>query len=244
MRCEFRLEDGSLNLDLTSKILRKSLSNIRTYKDTGNGYYQDYENPFSSSKIRFYEDFTDSLGGPNSDTGLTFMHDHPEDIIIFSSKNDSDIIIEGGNTSLNSNKDGVVNYHLLNENWADNSNTKYKDYFVVRDSSGNLLWSTGTLGDAIFRSGQIWVDSLNKIYTFTSPNDRRLYILRNELFLGGTYVDDGSNSLYSNSGIMARWSNNGRKIEIAYVSYDDNDIVNYFDKVKKAPITLFEMYDS
>lgn len=239
MKCEFRLEDGSINLDLNSKIIRKDFTNSRIFKDTGNGYYKDYVTPFSSSKIRFYEDFKDSL---STNENSTFIQDHPESIIVLTSLNDSDIIFEGGNSTLNSNMNGSLRYYLLSENWAKGNNTQYTDYFKVWDSSGNLLWSSGTLGDAIFRSGQIWVNEIGKVYSFTSPNNRKLYILRNELFLGGTYVDDGSNSSVSNSGILARWSNNGRTVDICYYSDNDNDIYDYFDKIKKAPITFFEVY--
>ena len=244
MRCEFRLPDGRLNLDLTTKILRivgiktvKSINDNQTDRTqycaiTGNTqlFYVGFANVSTSGTIPTTPTppflFIPLRAGPFSIVTAQDNHVHWNHV--------------HGTYCNVANGERVYKYPI--ESWANESNVQYTDYMRIRDQNGVLLWSTATLGDALFRVGQVQLSALNVVATFTSPNNRRLYILIDETWTGGTYTEDEGGSYWSASGLQFRFRNNGRSVDMCYASYGDGDIVAWFNAGNVSVISIFEVY--
>ncbi|PVZ89966.1 hypothetical protein C9426_00875 [Serratia sp. S1B] len=231
VRCEFYLENGDLNLDLTSKIIRREGVKTSSFSTDASTVHSGY-NPLANATISMKEikTLTESSGA-FSPGALTVLRGTDSSIYWFTAMGDFCTTAD------------PLREVSITENWANDSPVKYKDYMKIYREDGLLLWSTGTLGDATFRCGQVWLSAINQVATFTSPNNRRVYILADDLFKSGVYVDDGTTNAWSASGLTARWSNNGRTVEVAYSTWNDGDMVNFMNKVQSAPVTFFEFYD-
>ena len=241
MRCEFRLEDGSLNLDLTSKILRVIGSKDIIANTDKSGWEIWKQSTGSMSMLRDNKVTLYSTPINMWDENQPSLTNLPNSMAIATCLNDNEYTWFGIDI-YHSKYEGKILFKEITDSWSNNVSTKYKDYFRIYDDKGNLLWSTGTLGDAVFRSTRIMTEFGNE-YFYSSPNNKRLYVLINELFKGGTYTADETSNMYSNSGLIVKWENNGTAIRIQYASYYDGDITRCFDAFGKLPVTLFELYE-
>ncbi|MEG1707075.1 MAG: hypothetical protein RR285_00015 [Acinetobacter sp.] len=239
------MPDGRLNLDLTTKILRiVGVLVTKTINDTVEADRNQYCAITGNTRL-FYSGVSQvSTSGTIPTT--------PTPPFLFSP-------LRTGSFKLVTAQDNhvhwshwagvysdVVNaertYKYPIESWANELNVQYPDYMRIRDQNGVLLWSTATLGDALFRVGQVQLSALNVVATFTSPNNRRLYILLDETWVGGTYTEDEGGSYWSASGLQFRFRNNGRSVDVCYASYGDGDIVAWFNAGNVSVISIFEVY--
>lgn len=244
MKCELRYEDGSINLDMSTKILRvvaKENANIDTVTALDSAY-----NLIKNQNTRWYvgeANVTVEGTKPSRPTPPTYP-----------------TVPQANGFTVMRGADGCVYWDTLSgfygdtqnatyfrsyptESWANSLVTPYADYFKVFNESGNLMWSTGTLGDALVRSTIVTVDTFGKIYTVNSTTGRRLHIMLGDSFKSGTYVEDEGGSSFSASGLQFRWSNDGKTVEFGYASYFDNDIINFFNNGGKVNISFFERYN-
>lgn len=245
MRCEFNFADGSTNLDLTTKILRVVGKETKRFGDSNTGISNalDYT---TNNRYRFYGlDSYSSIEGTKPDIPKRPNHiltPNGDDFCITSGQDNVTYWDTGQGLFANIQNSLMYRSYPI-ESWANEMPTKYKDYFKVRNEQGQLMWSTGSLGDAIVRTTRVVFNSVESVKEITSQNNRRLHILLTDSFKSGTYVEDEGGSLWSASGLQFRWSNNGRTLRMAYASYNDNDIYYYFNSGKVINLTIFERYD-
>lgn len=245
MRCEFRLEDGTLNLDLTTRLLRRVGS--RVYAAATNPYStrQQYS-AITGTSLGFRSEFI-----LQSTTGIIPTIVQPPFLVtpIYGGEIS---LIKGADDAVYWNANGqmmctvpnaLITYMYPSDEWADEGNVKYTDYMRIRDETGKLLWSTGTLGDAVLRVAQVEFTSINEVKSYTSKTNRGLYIFPEESFKSGTEGQDDTSNWWSASGLQMRWTNNGRTIDMSYASYKEGDIIKYFNEGNKSIINIFEVYD-
>lgn len=244
MKCELRLSDGTLVLDMTTKLLRvvaKESAKIDTVTALDSAF-----NLIKNQNTKWYVGNANVVveGTKPSRPALPTYPTIPQP--------DGFTVMRGA--------DGCVYWDTLpgfygdiqnaayfksypTEAWPNSLAAPYKDYFKVFDNSGNLLWSTGTLGDALIRSTIVTVDTYRKLYTVNSTSGRRLHIMLGDSFKSGTYVEDEGGSLFSASGLQFQWSNDGKTVTFGYNSYNDNDIINFFNQGGTVNISFFERYN-
>lgn len=245
MKCEFRLADGSLNLDLTTKILRTVATQVmKTVNDTNQTNRNQYCAITGTTKLFYAGDTQVSLIGalPPAPTPPFMFTPLRQGAFKFVTAQDNSI---HWNTIWGTFADTINTQRTFKypvESWANEQNVQFPDYMRIRDSSSALLWSTATLGDAVFRVGQVQLSALNTVASFTSPNNRRLYVLVDETFTGGTYTEDDTGNTWSASGLQYRFRNNGRTVDVCYASYYEGDISAWFAAGNVSIINFFEVY--
>lgn len=244
MKCELRFEDGSVNLDMTTKLLRVVYKETRrigtdTAIDSAHSVMTDnYKRWYAMDSYIVSEGTKPTRPQPPGYLGIQTGND----LAIFSGVDGITYwdTLQGffGDTT-----NALFYQRFPTDAWPNSLATKYKDLFRVYDSTGNLIWSTGTLGDAVIRSTRITIDTFRKKYSYTSTTGRKLHILLGDSYKSGTYTEDESGNMWSASGLQMQWSNGGKTITFGYDSFNDNDIVNFFNNGGKVTLTLFEMFD-
>ena len=245
MRCEFRLPDGSLNLDLTTRILRRSGSQIFNA-----GVLSDRLTVYSAitgnnQTFRTGKKLVSSAGTVPPTPPVPGVSNplRVGPFKLISGNVDGTLFWNASGTVASTVANTAFTYIYPVESWANESNTQYKDYMRIRDQSGKLLWSAGTLGDAVFRVSQLEFTGINVVKSYTSTSGKRLYVLIDETFYSGTYVEDEGGSVLSASGLQLRWRNGGTTVDMYYTTYNDNDIIQYFNQGNVSLVNIFEVFD-
>lgn len=246
MRCEFRLPDGSLNLDMTTRILRRSGTAIYNAGVTSSSQMTAYSAITNNNQtFRMGKQYVSSAGTVPPTPPIVGVSNplRVGPMKLMSGNTDNTLYWNASGSVASSTANNPYTYMYPIESWANEANTKYKDYMRIRDNTGKLLWSTGTLGDAVFRVAQVEFSGINVVKSYTSTSGKRLYVLIDETYYSGTYVEDEGGSVLSASGLQIRWRNGGTAIDMCYTTYNDNDIIQFFNQGNTSLVNIFEVFD-
>lgn len=213
-------EDGTTNLDLTSKILRYKYScRLRYYI----GELYDTYVPNVNRNVSFRVKDIWGVGAPeiSSEIGtkpagaLTLDSCLTDGVVYLCSPNGAGV--GGGSSNVNA----YIQRYLITESWSDIPSSFGNMDVRTYSENGNLLWSASTLKDSIIYVGSMEFTSIGQVKTISSSRGRRLFICVDSVFSSGTW--DGE-SQASSSGAYLNWSNNGKTVTGSYFRDYDNDI--------------------
>ena len=231
-------DDGTINLDLTTKVLRWKYWETAKY-DKAVGTNTFIVNPFTgATRDTFYlqDDgptglwtITGSAGAKPPDplrlrTGLV-------DNVIYVITPGSSVIGAGATSKTAEFKD-----YYATESWPTNDGNP-KDMLQIFSQTGELMWSQSTLFDAIIYDASLKFTSIGSPQTYNSPNNRRLFINIDTVFSSPSINE----SMTSNSGIVARWRNAGKTVDVSYFSYYDLDVQTAMDAAGGLSVDIYEV---
>ena len=212
--------NGTVNLDLTTKILRKlHLLYVRYASNPWTTY-----TAITNSNVTFNS--YDIFGGGAPITVQQSGTAPSGSIEMHSCATDNAICYMSAGTHIYGCTDAqaVVRKIRVSEAWSNPASAIGKDMCRIYSPSGELMWSAGTLGDALMYVGTLSFTALNQVKTISSTTGRRLYINIASVFMSGTYTEDEGGSYATDSGINYRFRNNDRTVDVCYYSKNDNNI--------------------
>ena len=211
--------DGTLNLDMTAKVMRTKYNEIRRYPSSADS--QLYYNPITGGNTTFKgsnvwgdgKPVLISSSGAVPSKSLRLVQCADSNFLVCSPQG---IFSQGGCSSTL----GDVTTHLITETWADSGSLPI-DPLKIYSPTGELMWSAATIADAVIFEKRLECTSIHQVMTFTSTNGRKLFINEESVFSSGAWDGEGP---ATSSGVMARWSLGGTKLEVAYFTKSDGDI--------------------
>lgn len=237
----FYHSNGQVVLDLTCKIMRRKYF-IRQKYATPNSWIK--YSAITGGNVTFnVHEVTYGVGEPTTvnSGGL-----RPADSLdLHTCELDGVVcVMSAGSISYGTNNvNAIVKKIAVTESWSDTAVAIPKDMYRVYTPTGELMWSAGTLGDAVIFVGTLKFTALNQVKTISSTLGRRLYINVASVFMSGTIVIDEGGSSFTDSGIQYRFSNNGRTVTICYYSSGDGDISQALSYAGALYVDIFEVYD-
>ena len=232
--------NGQVVLDLTCKLMRRKYF-IRQKYAASNPWTR--YSAITGGNITFNVHDAYGVGAP---TTVDSAGTRPADSLdLHTCELDGAIcVMSGGSVSYGTNNiNAVVKKIAVTESWSDATTALPKDMYRVYTPAGELLWSAGTLGDAVIFAGRLTFTALNQVKTISSTSGRRLHINIASVFMSGTIVIDEGGSSFTDSGIQYRFSNNGRTVTITYYTSGDGDINQALAYAGSLFVDVFEVYD-
>ena len=229
--------DGTVNLDLSSKILRWKYMENRRY---ASGDVQTFYNPMTGSNIGITSKNTWGDGAPILVNSTGTAPSKP--FILRSCMTDGAVYVcsPGGiyNQGGCSSTSALIKAYFGTESWSDSGGLGTDDPIRIYSQTGDLLWSAGTLKNALVFVKRLEFTALNQVKSYTSTRNRRLFIAESSVFSSGTWDGEGP---ASSSGIIASWSNAGKTINAACYSKSDGDIVQGLSKRGSLSLDIYEV---
>lgn len=229
--------DGTVNVDLVSKVIRWKA--YRKYKYKNVEVFTQF-NAITGGNMTFYVKTDNASSNPTLTASLGAIP--TRNMQLLTCENDGAYFISGnpaGRHSGGSNDlNAIISEYYVTESWSDGGSFAMNDPFRVYDQNGNILWSAGTISDAVVFATKLRFTALNQVQTFTSSKNRRLFINMNTAFNSGTW--DGE-SVSSVSGIIARWTNGGKTLSINYYGYYEGDINAALSRRGYLDVEIFEI---
>ncbi len=232
-------EDGTINLDLTTKVMRWKYWETANY-DRAVATDTFIVNPFTGAQrdVFYLQDdgpsplwsITGAAGAKPSDplrlrSGLV-------DGVIYVITPASLVSMGAGATS----RTAEFRDYYATESWGVGDGNP-KDMLQIFAPNGDLMWSQSTLFDAIIFNTRLNFTSLSSPLSYTSPRGRRLYVNIDNIFSSPAMTE----TITSNSGVVARWRNGGSTIDAAYFSKQDLDIGSALRAAGSLPVDIYEV---
>lgn len=233
---KFFLENGQVNLDLTSRILKSVASQTLRWDKTNT--WKTYC-PITARKENFNVHDAYDVGRPTIISSTGSRPPSSEMFELSTCLKDGIIYYIGGGWTSGGTTDltADVFFNYVSDNWSGGVST---DKIRIYSQDGKLMWSDSTLKSCPIYISTLEFTSLNQVKTISSPNDRRLYINEASVFVSGTIVIDEGGSFFTTSGLQVRWSNQGKTLECSYISSGDGDITEVLRRVGKITVEIFE----
>lgn len=231
-------DDGTINLDLTTKVLRWKYWETAKY-DKAPATSTFIVNPFTGAARDTFYLQDDSPSAQWTVTGSAGTR--PSEALRLRTGLVDNVVyvITPGSTFLGAgatSNSALFKDYYATESWP-SSEGSAKDMLQIFSATGELMWSQSTLFDAIIFNASLMFNSVGSPQTYNSPRGRRLYINVDNIFSSPSMNETTT----SNSGVVARWRNAGTAVDVAYFSYYDLDVGKAMRAAGALAVDIYEI---